>query len=307
MRLCNYRPFSGCRGPVEPYQAGAVVGRKVVSLATELGEGPLTPEGLAHLGEAGLPDLSGRRGQVVRQVEFGPPVLPVRSFRDFYAFEEHVRTARGRRGLEMVPEWYDFPVFYFSNADAILAPWQQLSAPPYGEWLDFELEVGCVIGRSGRDIPVEEAEDYVAGYCVLNDWSLRDVQRQEMKVGLGPAKGKDFATSLGPHLVTPDELADRRSGKGYDLAMTAEVNGWEVSRGNWKTIHFGFAEMIARASQGVFLRPGDLLGSGTVGTGCILERGPEAVGGWLKPGDRVELNIERLGTLHTHISEALAS
>ncbi len=229
------------------------------------------------------------------------PVEPLVSFRDFYAFEEHVKTARGRRGLEMVPEWYELAVFYFSNPRSVVGHGAQVTAPSGGSWLDFELEIGCVIGRQGRDIPAARAEEYIAGYAVLNDWSLRDVQRQEMKVGLGPAKGKDFATSLGPLLVTPDELSDRRAGKGYDLQMTARVNGKQISAGNWKTIHHGFAEMIARASEGVTVYPGDLLGSGTVGTGCILELGPEQTGGWLKPGDVVELEVERLGVLRNAI------
>ena len=231
----------------------------------------------------------------------GDRVLPVPSFRDFYAFEQHVRDARARRGLEMIPEWYDQPVFYFSNPSSIVGHEAPVEAPAHGEWLDFELEVAAVIGRSGRDIRVEDAEAYIAGYTVLNDWSLRDVQRHEMKVGLGPAKGKDFATSLGPRLVTPGELEDCRSGKGYDLAMTARINGREVSRGNWRDITFGFAEMIAHASQGVWLHPGDVIGSGTVGTGCILELGPESTGGWLKAGDTVELEIERLGVLRNPI------
>ncbi len=231
------------------------------------------------------------------QIIWLPPVYPCPSFRDFYAFEQHVKTARGRRGLEMVPEWYEAPVFYFSNADALLGHGAEVAPPPDGEWLDFELEVAAVMGRHGRDIPVEQAEQHIAGYTVLNDWSARDIQRQEMKVGLGPAKGKDFATSVGPALVTPDELEPHRSGKGYKLQMTARVNGRELSRGSWDTITFSFAEMIARASRGVWLKPGDLIGSGTVGTGCILELGPENTGGWLKPGDEVELEIEQLGVL----------
>lgn len=233
---------------------------------------------------------------------WAPPVHPATSFRDFYAFEAHVRAARARRGLEMVPEWYDVPVFYFSNANAFLGHDAPLSPPPGAEWLDFELEVAAVIGRGGRDIPVEDAEDHIAGYAILNDWSERLVQRVEMKVGLGPAKGKDFATSLGPCLVTPDELEDARSGKGYALTMVARVNGDTWSEGSWADLHWSFGEMIARASRGVDLLPGDVIGSGTVGTGCILELGPENTGGWLKPGDVVELEIERLGVLRNRIT-----
>ena len=236
------------------------------------------------------------------EVVLWPPVHPCPSFRDFYAFEQHVKTARGRRGLEMVPQWYEAPVFYFSNANALLGHGAEVTPPPDGEWLDFELEVAAVIGTAGKDIPLERAEQHIAGFTVINDWSARAIQRQEMKVGLGPAKGKDFATSVGPALVTPDELEDRRLGKGYDLEMTARVNGRELSRGNWASITFSFAEMIARASRGVWLQPGDLMGSGTVGTGCILELGPENTGGWLQPGDEVELEIERLGVLRNRIS-----
>jgi fumarylacetoacetate (FAA) hydrolase len=272
VRRCTFR-----LAPTAAWQPGEIRGDQVVGT---------TGEQAAHpLGE----------------VTLGPPVWPIRSFRDFYAFEQHVRSARQRRGLAMIPEWYDAPAFYFSNPATIIGHETPLPAPPYGRWLDFELEVGCIIGEGGRDISAEHADRHIAGYTVLNDWSLRDVQRQEMKVGLGPAKGKDFATSLGPALVTPDELEDRRIAKGFDLAMVARINGREVSRGNWRDIHFSFGEMIARASQGVELQAGDLLGSGTVGTGCILELSPEATGGWLRPGDVVELEIERLGVLRTPI------
>jgi len=226
-----------------------------------------------------------------------PPVLPAASFRDFYAFEAHVKTARDRRGREMIPEWYEIPVFYFSNHTAMLGHGDELPFPAGGRWLDYELEVGAVIGRPGRNIRAADADAHIAGFMVLNDWSLRDAQREEMKVGLGPAKGKDFATGIGPLLVSPEELEPYRAGKGYDLAMTAKVNGREYSRGNWKDIHYSFGEMIERASRNVTLHPGDVIGSGTVGTGCILELGPDTVDGWLEPGDVVELEIERLGTL----------
>jgi fumarylacetoacetate (FAA) hydrolase len=252
-----------------------------------------------------LADKSGRPGVAF---ELADGSLPVSSFRDFYSFELHVRTARAARGLEMVPQWYGFPVFYFSNHSAIIAHDMELPAPKHGKWLDYELEVAAVIGKHCPDVAAEDADDVIAGYTIMNDWSLRDLQREEVKVGLGPAKGKDFATSLGPYLVTPDELADRRSGKGYELEMVARVNGVELSRGNWRDIHWSFGEMIARASQSVTLYPGDVLGSGTVGTGCILELGADNVAaklgrdsGWLQAGDVVELEVERLGVLRNKI------
>lgn len=243
------------------------------------------------------------RGRLHRHAETAllAPLLRPNSVRDFYAFEEHVRTARGRRGLQVPEEWYEFPAFYFSNHSAIFGPGQAIPAPAHTQELDFEFEIGCVIGRAGRDIPVEEAGVHIAGFCVMNDWSARDIQRREMRVGLGPAKGKDFATSVGPALVTPDEIAGARAGKGYDLEMEAKRNGRAIARGNWKTIHWSFEEMIAWASRDAWLYPGDLLGSGTVGGGCILELGPEAAGGWLGPGDRIDLTIERLGTLTNHL------
>ncbi|MBI3760973.1 MAG: fumarylacetoacetate hydrolase family protein, partial [Chloroflexi bacterium] len=194
-----------------------------------------------------------------------PPLTQAVTLRDFYAFEQHVKTANANRGREVPPEWYEFPVFYFSNPNAIYGPNESVPRPKASTALDYELEIACVIGAAGKDIPVEKAEDHIAGYTIMNDWSARDIQRQEMKVGLGPAKGKDFATSLGPWLVTPEELEERRSevrsrkdegksrGSVYDLEMVARVNGVERSRGNWKDIHYTFAEMIARASADVWL------------------------------------------------------
>ncbi len=231
------------------------------------------------------------------RVVYAPPLLSPPTFRDFYAFEAHVKTARAKRGLEMVPDWYELPVFYFSNPHAFYGHGATVPVPTCGEWVDYELEIAAVIGVECRNVRADEAEQFVAGYTILNDWSERSIQRREMAVGLGPAKAKDFASGLGPALVTPDELSAFRAGKGYDLTMVARVNGRELSRGNWKDLHFSFGEMIARASADVTLRPGDVIGSGTVGTGCILEIGTEASGGWLKPGDVVELEVERLGVL----------
>ena len=229
-----------------------------------------------------------------------PLPLP-KSFRDFYAFEQHVRTARENRGLEMIPEWYKFPVFYFSNHLAIKGPGEEIAKPATCNWLDYELEMACIIGKEGRDISADKADEYIFGYCILNDWSARDLQRKEMKVGLGPAKGKDFSTSIGPWIVTKDELEPFKLGKGFDLSMKARVNGILLSEGNMKDLYYSFAEMIERASEGVTLYPGEMIGSGTVGTGCILELG-EKVHSWLMPGDRVELEINQLGVLLNVIS-----
>jgi fumarylacetoacetate (FAA) hydrolase len=232
---------------------------------------------------------------------FGPPILSPPSLRDFYAFEQHVGTMWQRRGHDIPEAWYRLPIFYFSNTSEIRGPGEPVWAPDGSAELDYELEVGALVDTPAVDLPAERAEEAIGGYLVLNDWSARDLQRDETTVRLGPAKGKDFATSIGPWLVTPDELADARSGKAHDLVMTAEVNGTEISRGSWATAHFSFGEMLARASADVRLRPGDLLGSGTVGTGCLLEVGDERLGRWLEPGDEVTLRIDRLGELRTPI------
>lgn len=196
-------------------------------------------------------------------------------------------------------------MFYFSNTAGIVGPDAPIRKPPETQELDYELELGVVIGKEGRDIPVSEADAYIAGFTIINDWSARDIQRHEMKVGLGPAKGKDFATSIGPYMVTPDELEphvlpDRSRGKRYDLTMTARVNGKEYSRGNARDMNWTFAEIIAQASRNTALRTGDLIGSGTVGTGCITEF-PEGTYPWLQPGDEVELGIEVLGVLRNRV------
>ena len=230
------------------------------------------------------------------EVKLLAPLPNPRSFRDFYAFEEHVKTARENRGLEMVKEWYEIPVFYFSNHLAIKGPNEMIKRPKHCSWLDYELEIACVIGKEGKDIKAEDAEDYIFGFCILNDWSARCSQQKEMKIGLGPAKGKDFAASIGPYIVTKDELEEYRVENGYDLTMKAKVNNILLSEGNMSDIYYSFAEMIERASDSVTLFPGDLLGSGTVGSGCIFELGTD-IHRWLEPGDKVELEITGLGTL----------
>jgi fumarylacetoacetate (FAA) hydrolase len=230
------------------------------------------------------------------------PMPPVASIRDFYAFEQHVKTARALRGLDMLPQWYEVPVFYFSNPAGVIGPDEPVWAPWGSRELDVEHELACVIGHECRNVPADDrAMDVVAGFTIMNDWSARDLQRKEMAVGLGPSKGKDFATSLGPEVVGLDELADRYGEGRFDLAMTASVNGRVVSTGNAATMYWTWPQLIAHASRDARLRPGDVLGSGTVGTGCILELTPEVAGGWLEPGDVVELTIERLGTLRNRV------
>ncbi|MBV9691856.1 MAG: fumarylacetoacetate hydrolase family protein [Ktedonobacteraceae bacterium] len=249
---------------------------------------------------------------MLNEVVLLSPLPEPPAIRDFYAFEQHVKTARGNRGLDMIPEWYEIPIFYFSNTSEVYGNDQQVPDPAGSRAVDFELEVACVIGREGKDIAVEAAASYIAGYTIMNDWSARDFQLQEMKLNLGPSKGKDFATSLGPWLVTPDELAMYRHGQGamvssgnasserYDMTMLARINGKEVSRGNFNQIYYSFPQMIAWASRNARLRPGDILGSGTVGTGCILELGTE-VHPWLQREDVVELEVEGIGVLRNRI------
>ena len=219
------------------------------------------------------------------EVRLLAPVLRPPAVRDFAAFEEHVRRARELQGQDVPPEWYEQPAFYFSNPGAIYGPDQAIPYPEGTEQLDYELEVAAIVG----------ADVAIAGFTIMNDWSARDVQLREMSVGLGPAKGKDFATSLGPLVVTVDEF-DGRSGE-----MVARVNGEERSRGNLADMHHGWAAVVAHAARNTRLLPGDILGSGTVGRGCILEAGD---GRWLRPGDVVELEVEGIGVLGNTVGPA---
>jgi fumarylacetoacetate (FAA) hydrolase len=232
---------------------------------------------------------------------FGPPILQPPSLRDFYAFEGHVRTMWERRGGKVPETWSRLPIFYFSNVSEIRGPDDPIWCPAASAELDYELEVAALIDTPALDLPPDRAEEAIGGYMIFDDWSARDLQREETVVRLGPAKGKDFASSVGPWLVTPDELADARRGTGFDLAMTATVNGTETSRGRWSDAQFSFGDMIARASADTHLRPGDLIGSGTVGTGCLLEVRDVTLGRYLEPGDEVILSVERLGSLRNPI------
>ncbi len=234
------------------------------------------------------------------QVRLLAPLPRPASLRDFYTFEQHVSTAMANRGREVPAEWYRFPAFYFSNHGAIYGPDEPVPMPQT-ESLDFELELACVIGREGRDIYEDEAAEYIAGYMIMNDWSARDVQGREISIGLGPAKAKDFATSLGPWLVTADELEIYADDDGrLSLEMVARVNSVERSRGNAASMYYTFSQMIAHASRDTTLYPGDVLGSGTVGTGCLLEL-TAGYGPWLERGDVVEMEITGLGLLRNQV------
>ena len=238
-------------------------------------------------------------------LELLAPIPRPPSVRDFYAFEQHVRTARQRRGLDMDPDWYELPVFYFSNPSAVVGPDAEVEIPPGSAALDFELEVAAVVGRGGSDLDPSDGERDIAGFCVMNDWSARDLQAREMKLSMGPVKGKDFATTLGPALVTPDELEPFRKDRAYDLTMTASVNGREYSRATLADIYWSFGEMLAYASRGTTLVPGDVIGSGTCGTGCILElslvHGQDEFP-WLVPDDEVVLEVEELGRIANRVA-----
>ena len=247
------------------------------------------------------------------------PVPHPTSCRDAYAFRQHVATARRNRGLEMIPEFDQFPVFYFTNHHGIVGPGEVVVESDHLQQLDFELEVAIVIGRGGKNITANEADDYIAGFMIMNDLSARVLQMDEMKLSLGPAKGKDFATAVGPWLVTPDELQGHlvpsSSGNRYDLAMKAFHNGRQVSDGNLSQMNWTFTEIIERAAYGVQLFPGDIIGSGTVGTGCYLElngtwgieakdRGESFTPVWLKAGDSITLEVTGLGQLTNTIAKS---
>ena len=255
------------------------------------------------------------KGIPLSEVQLLAPVPFPTSCRDGYAFRQHVASARRNRGVEMTPEFDQFPIFYFTNHHSIQGPGEINCMPDHFEKLDFELEASIVICKQGRNIKAEEADEYIGGLMIMNDMSARGLQMEEMKLNLGPAKGKDFSTAIGPWLVTLDELKDlevpckeNHVGKSWNLGMKCWVNGVQVSAGNLSDMDWTFAEIIERASYGVDLFPGDVIGSGTVGTGCFLElngtgklNDSNFVAQWLQPNDVVEMEIDGLGKLSNTI------
>ena len=240
----------------------------------------------------------------IDSVELLPPIKP-RSLRDAYAFRQHVETSRRNRGLEMIKEFDDFPVYYYSNADAVMGPGNIHIDNIFMNKLDFELEIAILIGKEGINIDCKEADNYIAGFMIMNDFSARDLQMAEMKLNLGPAKGKDFATTIGPFLVTPDELKDQinqtERGNQISLKMECFINSKKISEDNLKNLSWTFAQIIERVSMGTRIFPGDVIGSGTCATGCFLELNQTNDTQWLKKEDVIELKVESLGTLKNTI------
>ncbi len=242
---------------------------------------------------------------------FLAPVPHPTSCRDGYAFRQHVAAARRNRKVDMIPEFDQYPIFYFTNHNSIQGPGDIYCMPDHFEKLDFELEAAIVINRAGRNIKAADADNYIAGLMIMNDMSARRLQMEEMLLNLGPAKGKDFSTVIGPVLVTLDELEafevpckEGHTGNSWNLEMKCNVNGIQVSKGNLGDMDWTFAEIIERCSYGVNLQAGDVIGSGTVGTGCFLElngtgklNDPNYQEQWLQPGDVVEMEIDGLGKL----------
>ena len=245
------------------------------------------------------------------------PVPFPTSCRDGYAFRQHVAAARRNRKVEMIAEFDQYPIFYFTNHHSVQGPGPVLCMPDHFEKLDFELEVAIVVCKAGRNIKAAEADSYIGGLMIMNDMSARRLQMEEMLLNLGPAKGKDFATCIGPALVTLDELEgfevpakEGHIGKNWNLSMTCKVNGVQVSEGNVSQMDWTFAEILERCAYGVNLQPGDVIGSGTVGTGCFLElngtgklNNPDYQEQWLQDGDLVEMEITGLGTLVNKIEK----
>jgi len=273
MRLVTFREPSGASG------VGRLEGETVVVLEASAMVDWLRGDGHRETGET----------HALAEVDVLAPVPAPPSVRDFFAFEGHVGAGWRRRGGEIPPAWYQAPAFYFSNPASVHGPGQEVRRPNATRMLDFELEVAAVIG-AGTEI---------AGYTLMNDWSARDVQRDEMTVGLGPAKGKDFATSLGPWLVTPDELP-AKNGR-LDLEATVSVNGRELSRSRCAEQHWSWIELVDHAARDTSLRPGDVLGSGTLNRGCLLELLPFEGGRYLEPCDEVVMSADGLGELRTRI------
>lgn len=296
MKLCRFRADGA-----EAFRCGVLVDEGIVALPADLSMMDLitlTAGELARVADQAT--AAGTAPIAVDSVELGPPLASPPSLRDFSAFEQHIVGLKG-----FAPDiWYQVPMFYFSNPHAIQGPYEDVPIPPGSQRFDFELEVAAVIGAPLRDATPEEAEEAIFGYAILNDWSARDIQKFEMQGSFGFPKGKDGASSLGPWLVTADELEQYRSGGGFDLAMNVTLNGQHFGSDKLSNLHWSFGEMISYASRGAWLKPGDVIGSGTCGGGSLAEywgrNGPDSIPS-LAPGDLVTVSVDVLGEQRTRI------
>ncbi len=277
---------------------GLPAGTSVIDLLGDDGERMDAAAERARVAPAEVVALAGAK--------LGPPVRP-RQIRDCLTFLQHLRNARAAIGGQIDPAWDDIPAFYFSNTTGVLGPHDDVAISPGCQMFDYELEVGAIIGREGADLHPDEAAAHIAGFTILCDWSARDLQMHEMKLMLGPAKGKDGANTVGPMLVTVDELEPYRAGPSYHLEMKGYVNGELVSQGFMDQMDWSWGEVLAYASRGTRLLPGELIGSGTVPTGCLVEHwamDPEGFRGWLQPGDTVRLEVQELGAIEQKVLPA---
>lgn len=301
MRWVMYTSSEGDRAGlvVDGQIHGLAAGSRVVDLLGDDGERMATAAEEARSNPTEVVPFDG--------ATIGPPVQP-QQIRDFLTFLDHLRAALGGVDTKLPEVWSQIPAFYFSNTSGTLGPNDPVTMAPGTEWWDYELEVAAIIGREGSDLDPDTAEEIVAGFTILCDWSARDVQLHEMKLNLGPAKGKDTANTVGPALVTKDELEPFRSGHSYKLAMKGYVNDELISEGSMDQMDWSWGEIVAYASRGTTLYPGEVIGSGTVPTGCLLEhfstKGPDEFPGWLKPGDVVRLEVEQLGATRQEVLPA---
>ncbi|GAB3573279.1 hypothetical protein GCM10027445_32260 [Amycolatopsis endophytica] len=306
MRWINYRTADA----PDTDKLGLVDGDRVYGLRSATGLVELLGDDGSRLRDAaGEATRSPLEVVALDDVRLRPLLAQPPSIRDFSSFLQHYRTSIINLGQKFDEKLLQLPIFYYTNNTNMVGDGDDVSIPGQATNMDYELEIACVVGKAGIDLTPDEAEQHIAGYCILNDWSVRDVLAEELGRAPMPAKGKDAGIGLGPFLVTPDEIEDRRSGHGFDLEMTASVNGEVYTRGNWSSINWSFAEMLSYASRNVWLRPGDVIGGGTVGGGCILELGGTHGRDkypWLREGDEVTVEIERLGTMTNRLHRGKA-
>ncbi len=293
-------------------QSGFVKGESCYALPPEYTVNALLEAGLAETLRLAGATISSAPAVQLADVQLLAPLVPA-TIRDFVAFEEHVEGVRksidGVAGV--VPEWYEAPTFYFTNPHTVTGTGEVIGIPAGCDDLDFETEVAAVVGRvpgsDGRNLTIKEAHQHIFGYTVLNDWSARDLQRREMKVSLGPCKGKDFSNTLGPWLVTADEFEDRHDAEGFlPIPMAVSVNGEQIGQDLLSNMGWPFAELVAYASQDSVVQPGDVLGSGTCGSGCLAElwgRNGAKTPPPLKTGDVVRMTVEGIGTIENTVGD----